>query len=317
MIYIEASPHLRLRPSHLLLMIYRYASGVYQVGDLSALNYLKGFLDGSSVEREGARVLTVSGHGIGEAERWLASRLAGCTVDSVSFRLVDTQLLHALRIASPEEIEALFGRFAALVAPYPTLGTLASDPGLIPYWCEQAALIAACFQTGRVNAFSDSPFRIPASRRYDLVYVSQGGPYFTLEAAERLRNRLESGGLLAALAPARSVDGFGSRFATSQPVGEAKALFGQMLEQRGYAITAEAKPPPDLATLATRREVIRFNVLAPAHAVLVGELILASLAEHISDRHRLEVLEEAAARFIDLQLPVSEELELCMMGAER
>jgi len=182
MIYLEASPKLRLRPSHLLLMIYRYLSGVYQAGDLFALNYIKGFLDGNSASKP-TRILTVSGHGIGEAETWLAERIEDCHIDTVSFRLIDTQLLHFLRSAEPSDIEAVFSRFAEMVTPYELLSQLASNPGLIPYWCNQAQHIKHYFQQGKIAVFSDHPLRIDTPGRYDLIYVSQGTEYFSIEAA--------------------------------------------------------------------------------------------------------------------------------------
>ena len=191
MIYIEASPTLRLRPSHLLLMIYRYLSGVYQAGDLFALNYIKGFLDGKSASKP-ARILTVSGHGIGEAETWLAERMDDCRIDTVSFRMIDTQLLQFLRAAGREDIETVFSKFAEMVAPYPLLLELASDPGLVPYWCDQAQDIQRYFQRQKITVFSDHPLCIETSCHYDLIYVSHGMQYFSVDAAEKLRQRFVS-----------------------------------------------------------------------------------------------------------------------------
>lgn len=321
MIYIEASPHVRLRPSHVLLMIYRYTSGVYQAGDLSALNYLKGFLEGSRAGPEDERILTVSGHGVGEAERWLVDRFPSCEIDTVGFRLIDTQLLHVLRVAHTEDLATIVRKFAELVAPYEALSELVADPGLVPYWCEQSELIARCFDSGRLQAFSDSPLRLPASRKYDLIYVGQAAPFFSAEAAERLRAHVRTGGLLAALLPAPEGAGGGLsvhwRFASSTLVAEAKAFLLRCLERRGYSRPRiDEKPTLDLGPLMTRRETIPFNVLAPASAALLGELILFSLNEHISDRHRLEILNETMSQFRDLQVPVNEALELCMMEAD-
>jgi SAM-dependent methyltransferase len=319
--YIEASPRLRLRPSHLLLMIYRYMSGIYQVGDLSALNYIKGFLDGISTQPKPERVLTVSGHGIGEAEMWLAERVDGCKIDTISFRLVDTQLLQFLRAAEATDIETVFSKFSQMVAPYEVLSELVSDPGLVPYWCEQMEAITRCFQEGRVTVFSDHPLRIPSSRFYDLIYVSHGWRYFSMKAAEELRRHLSPQGWLAILMPSQddSVDGKISahgRFTNSPLVREARTLFKKLLEDRGYVLKPYRMPQFDLRALAARRELIRFSVLAPASSILIGELILRSLGEHISDRARLEVLNETAARFKTLRAPVNEELELYIMEAK-
>jgi hypothetical protein len=317
MIYLEASPKLRLRPSHLLLMIYRYLSGVYQAGDLFALNYIKGFLDGNSASKP-TRILTVSGHGIGEAETWLAERIEDCHIDTVSFRLIDTQLLHFLRAAEPSDIEAVFSRFAEMVAPYELLSKLASNPGLVPYWCNQAQHIKHYFQQRKITVFSDHPLRIDNPGRYDLIYVSQGTQYFSIEAAEKLRQRLACKGWLAVLAPPSNghFNGNGSvRFASAKIVLEAKALFRSLLQAQGYVLASLAEPTLDLSSLAIRSEISRFNVLATANSVLLGELILASLGEHIPDRTRLQVLNDTAARFKDLSMSVNEELELFVIEA--
>ncbi len=319
--YIEISPSLRLRPKHLLLMMYRYLSGVYQLGDLSALNYVKGFLDGQASQFEVKRILTVCGHGIGEPERWLSERMVGCQIDTVSFRLLDTQLFHFLRAARRRDIEKVFSKFRKIVAPYKVISELVSDPGLIPYWCEQAEKMTGLYQQGRVTVFGDYPLRIPETNSYDLIYVSHGARYFSVEAAMKLRQRLSQQGWLAILTPTEEscsddrsrTDG---RFVYSAPVREAKALFRKLLKDRGYILTPAHMRYHGLSALTSRRERIRFNVLASAVAVLIGELILSSLSEHISERARLEALNETASRFTDLSASVNEELDLYLMGKE-
>jgi len=315
MSYIEASVTLRLRPSHLLLMIYRYLSGVYQMGDLFALNYIKGFLDGNSAQPKSRKILTVSGHGIGEAETWLGKRVDDCQIDTISFRLLDTQLLQFLRAAEASDIEAVFLKFAQMVAPYQMLSELVSDPGLVPYWCDQAAEIKYYFHQRKIRIFSDYPLRINPPYCYDLIYVSHGMEFFSVEAAAKLLRLLASGGWLTMLMPSEdhAADGKASlsaRFANTSPVQQAKALFRKLLQARGYTLAPEAVPRIDLSAVATRCELSHFRVLASANSVLIGELILSSLNEHIPDRARLEVLNETAAQSKELRMPVNEELEL-------
>ena len=81
MIFLEAGNNLHLRPAQLLLMIYRYASGIYQTGEISALSYTKGYLDHQGASNSPCRVLTVSSHGIGEAETWMVERLEDAIVE--------------------------------------------------------------------------------------------------------------------------------------------------------------------------------------------------------------------------------------------
>ncbi len=317
--YIEASASLRLRPSHLLLMIYRYLSGIYQLGDLFALNYIKGFLDGNSAQPKPKRILTVSGHGIGEAETWLAKCLSDCEIHTISFRLIDTQLLQFLREAEARDIEIVFSKFAEMVAPYQMLSELVSEPGLVPYWCEQAAEIKYYFRQKKITVFSDHPLRINPSHSYDLIYVSHGLEYFSIEVAKKLQRHLSPQGWLAILMPPQGDSSNGDmsgRFSNSGIMREANARFRKLLNQGGYVLEPQSMPHFDLTPLATRRELSRFSVLASANSVLIGELILSSLNEHIPDRARLEVLNQTAAQFKELRMPVNEELEFYMMEAK-
>jgi hypothetical protein len=318
MIFIEASDNLRLRPSHLLLMIYRYMSGVYQAGDLSALSYTKGYLDASSGSSESKRVLTVSGHGIGEAESWLADHIADCQIDAVSFRLVDTQLLQFLRAAEPHHIESVLDQFKEMVAPFPVLAELMADPGLTPYWCEQSKALKRLADEERMSIFGVHPEKIPAQRLYDLIYVSHGEPFLTRDSVVKLREHLAPDGNMAVLVRTQpNGSGSGTRtepFAGSTPVLNAIRYFDSYIEERGYSVAATPKPAVDLADIARVEEPINFSVLAPADSVLIGELILTSLPDHIPDQARLEALDEAASRFTGLQAPVSESLKLYLLG---
>jgi hypothetical protein len=150
--------------------------------------------------------------------------------------------------------------------------------------------------------------------RYDLIYVSQGTQYCSIEAAEKLRLKLACRGWLAVLTPPSKGHCNGLvRFANAKVVLEAKALFRSMLQAQGYVLASLAEPTLDLSTLAIRTEISRFNVLATANSVLLGELILASLGEHISDRARLQVLNDTGAQFKELSMPVNEELELFLI----
>jgi len=197
MILIETPTGQSLRPTHLLLMLYRYLSGAYQLGDVAALNYIKGYLDGRASGKALERVLTVSGHGIGEPEIWLSDRLPGAVIDTVSFRLVDTQLLQFLRTAGRHGVAAAFARFREAVGYLPALTRLLDDDGLVPYWERQAEEWSPPCRT-HVNVYSDLPLRIPESRRYDLIYVSHGLRYLDLDVIEKLRQHLRPDAWLAA-----------------------------------------------------------------------------------------------------------------------
>jgi hypothetical protein len=314
--YIEVSSRLRLRPSHVLLMIYRYVSGIYQTGDLSALNYLMGFIKGKRLASP-KRVLTVAGHGIGEAEIWLAEHLKGCQIDVTSFSLLDTQLMHFLRAAHASDIEVLFEKFKGLVAPYEVLNELVADPGLIPYWCEQAEEFSGLFERYPTRLFSDAALSALPADEYDLIYVSQCARDLSVEAVESLRHSLSPQGVLGVLMPIREQRDQAhlqpTCFANSMPFVKARERFRQQLETRGYTLLPAYPLHVDLSHLTDHCEKIRFNVLATAHAILVGELILSSVYEHITDRARLDVLNDVVIKFRDVQIPMSEELQFCVV----
>lgn len=296
-------------------MIYRYVSGIYQTGDFSALSYVKGYLDGDASLPEPKRILTVSGHGIGEAEIWLAQHYAKSQIDTISFRMVDTQLLQFLRAAERSDIERIFDLFRELIESYDVLSELAANRGLVPYWCEQSESITHSFERHQIQVYSDTPMDLPSARQYDLIYVSHGLRYLSTEAALELYQHVSPSGLLAILIPNRgkspgSVPLTLRRFGDQNIVVRAKATMRQRFTERGYTLAPAGQPHPDLSLLDHHRELIRFNVLAPASAVLMGELILASLHEHISDTARLEILNGTASEFLDIDQPVYEELEL-------
>ena len=302
-------------------MMYRYLSAIYQTGDLAALNYVKGYLDGKESLAEPERILTVSGHDIGEAEMWLAERYPDAIIDTISFRLIDTQLLQFLRAAESEDIESVFQQFESMISAHPVLQQLASDRGLIPYWCEQAEAITRNFEQHNVTVYSVTPMSIPPTKTYDLIYVSHGSRYFSMDAAAKLRQHLSDRGQMAVLLPNRrpprpGLDGQQRRFAQLETVREAKTHLREQFEQRGYDIRGMMWRNPEMDSISERRELIRFNVLAPASAVLIGELIVGSLYEHISDKARLDVLNETASHYQDFDEPVYEELELYIIGGD-
>lgn len=316
MILIETPTGQCLRPMHLLLMLYRYLSGVYQLGDVAGLNYVKGYLDGYAPDARLDRILTVSGHGIGEPEIWLSDRLPTASIDTVSFRLLDTQLLQFLRTAGPEGVAQVFVQFREIVASLPSLAELLDDDGLVPYWELQAAEWSGPCRS-HVNVYSDSPLNLPGARRYDLIYVSDGLRYLSLPMVHKLRGHLSPGAWLAVLVPATGDSGR-ERFTDSPFVSTAKRLFNELLVRRGY-------PPPvrdacqqiEFADLASNSECVRFGVPAPAKTMLVGELLLYSMYEHISDRIRLEVLAETLSLIGTSEIAVREVVQLFMIGGIR
>ena len=198
---------------------------------------------------------------------------------------------------------------------YEVLNELVADPGLIPYWCEQSEEISGLFERYPTRLFSDAALSALPADEYDLIYISQSARDLSVEAVEGLRHSLSAQGVLGVLMPLREQRGQAQPicFANSVPFVEAKEQFRQQLERRGYTLLPAYPLHVDLSHLTDHCEKIRFNVLATAHAVLVGELILSSVYEHITDRARLDVLNDVATQFRDVQIPMSEELQFCVV----
>lgn len=316
MIFLEAGSQLHLRPSHLLLMIYRYVSGIYQTGEVSALSYTKGYLDHQGKSTPGRRVLTVSSHGISEAEMWLSERLPDARIETVSLKLIDSQLFQFLKHARQNDIASVVEQFSAAVTSYPILSELAADPGLVPYWNDQAERIRRLLGNGRFIVYSEPPNRIPRTRIYDFIYVTHSQSALPTGTIELLKSHLDPKGLMAVLVPNRDEKADSPEpFAISGAVREATSHLHASLEGYGYSRALEDEVDEDEGRAgAFRTENIGFNVLAPARAVMIGELLLESLYDHIPDGVRLSALEHAAEQFESRGLSVQEQLTLYFHG---
>jgi SAM-dependent methyltransferase len=310
MLVFQTSTGHRLRPVHLLLMLSRYISGVYQLGDLTALSYFKGFLDGSNQRQSVSRILSISGHGIGDPEIWLSHAFPDAAIDALSFRLVDTQLLQFLRGAGPAGVAQVFAQFRTATEQLSGLRDLMDDPGLVPYWQLQAAEWGDGRR--RVSVFSTSPLRLPEGRAYDVIYVSNSARYLQPAALDALRRHLAPGGRMAVLAASNAADP-ADQFFKSPYVRQGCDLLDRLLEQHGYSAVCQAHQVTDTDDPSTRRELIRFTIPAAPKSVLVGELLLYSMHEHITDRVRLQVLSDVLRDVPPAEVIARETLELSLI----
>ncbi|HCH35845.1 MAG: hypothetical protein CL885_00725 [Dehalococcoidia bacterium] len=316
MIFLEAGNNLHLRPAHLLLMIYRYASGIYQTGEISALSYTKGYLDHQGASNSPCRVLTVSSHGIGEAETWMVERLEDAIVETVSFKLINTQLFQFLRHADNEDIAEIINNFCEIVAPYRILSNLANDPGLVAYWQLQASKIKEIYGEKQLTVYSNTPDKIPFSRSYDVIYVTHSEPILPKGTVEYLRSLLAVEGLMAILVPDRSKSSNASEpFAISTPVKAAISDLRATHEQYGYHhVYQRSGDEKQLSKGAFRAESISFVVPSSTRVALIGELLLESLYDHIPDNVRLAALEHTASQLENEDAIVTERLKLFFHG---
>jgi hypothetical protein len=297
----------------MLLMLYRYVSGVYQLGDFSALSYIKGLLDGGQ-PRPVRRVLSISGHGIGEPEIFMSDRFPGAAIDALSYRLIDTQLLQFLRTAGPAGVAEVFEQFKAASADLDGVSRLLDDAGLVPYWEQQAEEWSAGRRPA-ITVYSNLPDAVPASHKYDFVYVSNSAPYLQDGSLPSVFRHVAPGGLMAVTLPAQ-VDSR-DQFSRSAYVQRAREMYDAILRRQGYAANHRTESASPLGVDVLRRETIPFPVPAPAHSVLVGELLLHSMQAHISDRIRLEALSEVLLQVPETDVPVKETLDLLLIEGPR
>ena len=316
MIFLEAGNKLHLRPAHLLLMIYRYASGIYQTGEISALSYTKGYLDNQGESNSPCRILTVSSHGIGEAETWMVDRLANPIVETVSFKLINSQLFQFIRYADNDEIAEIINKFCQIVGPYPILSELANDPGLVTYWQSQSSKIKEIYEKKQLTVYSNTPNKIPHNRSYDVIYVTHSEPVLPEGTVEYLRCLLTEGGLMAILVPDRSSGADNSEtFSLYPQVKTAISDLRKAHEQYGYHhVYQRTGDEKQLSRGAFRTEFINFVVPSSARVALLGELLLESLYDHIPDNVRLTALEQAASQLENENTVVNERLKLFFHG---
>ena len=96
----KLSNQVRLGISEALLLLYRYLTDIYALGDLSFVQFLGGYIRGRKRSLDGCRILTVSGNGIGELEKLLCLQWKFDYLETMAVRPAQMRLMRFLMDAT-------------------------------------------------------------------------------------------------------------------------------------------------------------------------------------------------------------------------
>jgi hypothetical protein len=297
----KLSNQVRLTVSQALLLLYRYLTGIYALGDLSFVQFLGGYVRGKKCSLDGGRILTVSGNGIGELEKMLCLQWEFDHLETMAVSPVQMRVMRLLMDASPDEVAELFEWAQDCLRDHPNLQSLMASPGLVAYWQQQCELWQSLQLKGRVRLFGGSPWDMPTTETYDAILLSHAQQLLRGGDAKHLLSYLKPGGWLAALMPVifrpdALQQRMPARFSDSPVVEAAKQRMREEAWHLGYEMPDGqsvhirwALAPDDTA------HVVSFSIASPLRSLLIGELLIYSLAAELPDVTRLTLLESALA----------------------
>lgn len=291
--------HVRLGISQALLLLYRYLTGIYALGDLSFVHFLSGYVRGKKHTLDGQQILTVSGNGIGELEKMLCLQWKFDYLETMAVNPAQMGIMRLLLDAQPEEVEGFFGWARERLGSYRQLQELFASPGLVAYWQQQCAVWRAHDLKRRVRLFGGSPWDLPETQLYDAILLAHAQRLLCQSDAKSLLSRLKPGGRLAALMPvifrpaALRIPTL-ARFSDLPAVQSARQRMRQEARRLSYEL-ADGQPvhvrwalePEDTV------HVVSFSIASPLRSLLIGELLIESLAAEVPDVVRLTLLESA------------------------
>jgi len=284
--------------SHAVLLLYRYLTHVYFLGDLSLVQFINGYDLGRRRKQTDLRVLTVSGNGVGELQMLLASDPRVSRVDLMTVKPMQMHIMRMLSEASAERIEQLWAWAREQTRDYPILSEAFSAAGLEAYWQEECAKWQKEVDHGKVMPVGGSPWSLVPEPTYDAILLSHAQTVLYERDAKGLMACLKPGGLLALVMPivfAPPTDQpVPSRFADTAMVRETKAKMRELARAHGYDLHAAVPQRVQW----TRDEddvfqVVSFMITRPMRSLLTGELLIYSLQANMPDSLRLSMLEAA------------------------
>lgn len=289
----------RLGLPQALLLLYRYLTGIYTLGDLSFVQFLGGYTCGRRRNLEGARILTVSGNGIGELEKALCLQWKLEHLETMAVHPWQLGIFRLILEASTEEMAEYLGWAEETLHPYPNLQRLFASPGLIAYWQQQCAQWQGNGFGGRVLLFSGSPWKLSPGEGYDAILLSHAQKLLLTGEAKKLCSLLKPEGFLAVLIPAifHPCGWEGStpaRFSELENVQEAKERMRAKARSLGYEMG-------DGGSVNIRWDhsasdilhCVSFSIASPLRSLLFGELLIQSLGAELPDHTRLSILDSA------------------------
>jgi len=296
------SNQVRLGIPQALLLLYRYLTGIYALGDLSFVQFLAGYLGGRNRSLDGCRVLTVSGNGIGELEKALCLQWRLGQLETMSVNPAQMRVLRLMMEASSDEMAAFFAWTREKLSGSPHLRDLLSSPGLEAYWREQRSLWQSPELTGKVRLFSGSPWTLSPGQEYDAIFLSHSQRLFVENEGKALCSLLKPHGILAALMPVifHPADFRGkipSRFSDLPVVREAKGEMRKKARYLGYELLEDG--PVNIRWRLGPEDIVQyvsFSIASPLRSLLIGELLIQTLASELPEAVRLSLLESALER---------------------
>ncbi|MFQ5873202.1 MAG: hypothetical protein ACE5JL_05305 [Dehalococcoidia bacterium] len=289
----------RLGISQALLLLYRYLTGIYALGDLSLVQFLGGYVCAKSRTLDDCRVLTVSGNGIGELEKMLCLQWNLQRLETMAVSPAQMRIMRLLMDASADEVAEFFKWAQDSLEDYPSLQALIASSGLVAYWQRQCELWQSSELKGRIQFFGGSPWELLAQESYDVILLSHAQRLLRCNDAKQLLTYIKPGGCLAALLPVVfRPEGLRkpmpARFSDLPAVVAAKQRMRKEAERLGY-------PMPDGQPIHIRwaldpedtTHIVSFSIASPLRSLLIGELLIQSLAAELSDVTRLALLESS------------------------
>ena len=297
----KLSNQVRLSISQALLLLYRYLTGIYALGDLSFVQFLGGYVRGKKRSLDGCRILTVSGNGIGELEKMLCLQWKFDHLETMAVSPAQMRVMRLLIDATPSEVAEFFEWAQGYLRDYSNLQTLLTSPGLVAYWQQQCELWRSPELKGRVRLFGGSPWDMPTTETYDAILLSHAQQLLRDNDARHLLSYLRPGGWLAALMPVifhpdALRQQMPARFSDSPAVEAAKQRMREEARHLGYEMP-DGQPVHIRWALAPddTAHVVSFSIASPLRSLLIGELLIYSLVAELPDGTRLALLESALA----------------------
>ena len=285
---------------HPVLLLFRYLTSIYLLGDLSLVQFVNGFSAGKRGDSdEPLDILTVSGNGIGELQILLATDPRVRRLDVMSVKPLQMHIMRMLTEATPEQIDALWQWAQEQTADYPLLSEAFNSPGLSGFWKQECTKWQAAETCGKLRLLGGRPWDLPEKPTYDLIAMSHAQTLLETRDAKELLTRLKPGGVLGAVMPTEFAPEHGHvfppRFSDLDVVKNAKAQLRDQAAQRGYDLPPAGQHGRATWTVgeADVFDLASFFIARPLRTLLMGELLIYSLQVDMPDSVRMALLESA------------------------
>ena len=294
----ELTKDIHLGLWHTVLLLFRYLTSIYLLGDLSLVQFVNGFTAGRRREGEQLDVLSLSGNGIGELQILLASDPRVGKLDAMSVKPIQMHIMRMLTESSPEQIDALWQWAQEQTKDYPCLSEAFSTPGLTGFWKQECAKWQAEYR-GKLRLLGGRPWDLPEKPTYDVIAMSHPQTLLETHDAKDLLTRLKPGGVLAAIMPTEFAPehghSFPPRFSDLPVVKDAKAALRADAGDRGYELAAASQHGRATWTVGETDvfDIVSFFIARPMRTLLMGELLIYSLQADMPDNVRLALVESA------------------------